>query len=427
MDEFNRVIGYDPIKNELRKLSDMFKNGKYYEALGATLPRGLILYGDPGLGKTLLADCFIKECGVRAYTVRATDGGVALADHITSVFREARENAPCIILLDDMDKYANEDVNHKDAKEYIAIQTGIDESREHEVFVIATVNNMRKLPDSLKRAGRFDKRIKIDTPFGKEAEDIVMHYLSTKKVSRSVELSDISKSMDYISCADIETIINNATVNAAHKRKSSIETEDIMTELLSREYGRPYRYEKTSTVSSMKAAVHEMGHLIVSEMVSPGSVGLISVLVTEKETKGYVHTCEVNRDEDSEILVCLAGKAAVEIVYPGEIAEGCSNDISEAIMNIRHNVLYNGSLGFALLDVNYHQAVDEYPSETIRLNTETIIRAELERYMLKAKKMLEINMDFLRNGAKELLEKGYLMYSDIQILKGKYSFTMNCF
>ena len=130
MNAFDKVIGYETIKNELRQICDMIHNKEVYEKLGAKLPKGILLYGEPGLGKSLMAKCFIEESGLKAYVVRRNKSNDDFIGEITDIFRKAKENAPSIVLLDDMDKFANEDSVHCDAEEYVAVQAGIDEVKE---------------------------------------------------------------------------------------------------------------------------------------------------------------------------------------------------------------------------------------------------------------------------------------------------------
>lgn len=175
MNEFDRVIGYDTIKNELMQIVDMVHNKERYEALGARMPSGVLLYGEPGLGKTLLAKCFMQASGLTAYTLTNNKGGDAFVNEITATFEKAKANAPSVIFLDDMDKFANDDERHCDAKEYVAVQAGIDSVKGCDVFVIATTNALRKLPDSLIRSGRFDRTIVIKAPTQEDAAKIIKY------------------------------------------------------------------------------------------------------------------------------------------------------------------------------------------------------------------------------------------------------------
>ena len=199
MSEFNKVIGYETIKQELAQICDMFHNKEVYEKLGAKLPRGLLLYGAPGLGKTLMAKCFIAESGLKAYTIRRNKGTDDFISEITDTFQMAKENAPSIVFLDDMDKFANEDEKHRDAEEYVAVQSAIDDARGSDVFVFATVNLINKLPHSLLRVGRFDRRIEVNPPSSRDACEIIKFYLKDKKVSEDVNLEDVANMIQYSS------------------------------------------------------------------------------------------------------------------------------------------------------------------------------------------------------------------------------------
>ncbi len=236
MSAFDKVVGYETIKNELLQICDMIRNREIYEKMGARLPQGVLLYGDPGLGKTLIAKSFIEESGLKSFVLRRDKGNDFVAG-ITEIFREAKENAPSIVFLDDMDKFANQDRNHRDAEEYVAVQAGIDEVKGCNVFILATANAIWKLPDSLVRSGRFDRKIEVKCPTDKDADKIVRYYLSGKKIADSIDMDDLSKMISYTSCAELETILNEAAISAAHARKSVIETEDLIGAVLKMQYG----------------------------------------------------------------------------------------------------------------------------------------------------------------------------------------------
>lgn len=136
MNSFDKVIGYKSIKRELLQICDMIRNRTIYEKMGARLPHGLLLYGDPGLGKSLLANCFMEECGLNTVTVRRDKGGDAFINSIAQAFAKAKEEAPSVLLLDDMDKFANEDSSRCDAPEYVAVQAGIDDVKETAVLPV---------------------------------------------------------------------------------------------------------------------------------------------------------------------------------------------------------------------------------------------------------------------------------------------------
>lgn len=412
MSAFDKVLGYETIKNELIQICDMLHNRNIYEDLGAKLPQGILLYGDPGLGKTLMAKCFIEESGLQAYTVRRNKGNDDFIGDITGTFAKAKENAPAIVFLDDMDKFANEDNDHRDAEEYVAVQSGIDEVKNHDVFVLATANEIRKLPRSLVRSGRFDRKIEVQCPTDKDATSIIEHYLSSKKVSSSVNMEDLAKMISYSSCAELETILNEAAISAAYKRKSNIEMDDLIKSVLRMQYDSPDNFTKTSAEDLKKIALHEAGHLVVCEVLEPNSVGLASLRSTGRDsTGGFIHRCKELTRRPYHVMVSLAGKAAVELYYSESCASGCQEDINRAFNAIRDGLSVNGTHGFGMIDVATHRFPET--SESMNSRNEAVTQAELERYMIKTKDILIKNRSFLEAATEALIEKETLLYSDI--------------
>ena len=421
MSAFDKVIGYETIKNELQQICDMIHNKERYEALGAKLPQGVLLYGDPGLGKTLMARSFIEESGLKAYTVRRNKGNDDFIGNITDTFEKAKDNAPCIVFLDDMDKFANEDSSHCDAEEYVAVQSGIDEVKNCNVLVLATANEMWKLPDSLVRSGRFDRKIEFECPTDKDAKDIIAYYLSDKKVSDDVNMEDLAKMMSYISCAELETILNEAAINSAYERKTSIEMTDLVKSVLRMEYESPDNHIKVSAEDLRKIALHEAGHLVVSEVLCEGSVGLASVRSSGRSsTGGFIHRCKYYTRRPYHILVSLAGKAAVELYYSETCASGCSEDIKRAFNLIREGMSENATCGFGMVNISTHEFKT---SENMNARNEAVTHAELERYMFKARDILLKNREFLEKATEALVAKETLLSSDIQAIRNSTTIT----
>lgn len=422
MSAFDRIIGYQTIKEELLQICDMIHNREIYENLGAKLPQGILLYGDPGLGKSLMAKSFITESGLPAYIVRRDKGSDDFIGKITDTFEKAKKNAPAIVLLDDMDKFANEDDRHIDAEEYVAVQAGIDEVKGCNVFVFATVNEIRKLPRSLIRSGRFDRKIEVNSPTDRDAEEIIKYYLAEKKVSDNVNMDDLVKMVSYGSCAELETILNEAAIGAAYARKEKIEMDDLVKSVLRMQYDALDNFTKKSSDALKEIALHEAGHLVVSEILTPGSVGLASLRTAGRDsTGGFIHRCMPVTRRAHHILISLAGKAAVELYYSGVCANGCQSDIRKAADNIRDAISESGTGGFGMIDVANHRFPES--SESFNSRNESVVHAELERYMFKTREILIKNRDFLEKAAQMLSEKETLLYSDIRKLRESIKIT----
>ena len=422
MSAFDKVIGYDSIKNELLQICDMIHNKEIYENMGAKLPQGILLYGDPGLGKTMMAKAFIEESGIPAYTVRRNKNSDGFIDEITGAFASAKGNAPAIVFLDDMDKFANEDNNHRDAEEYVAVQAAIDDAKGLDVFVLATVNDIDKLPRSLLRSGRFDSKIEFHNPVGPDAVKIITHYLNGKKISADVDMEDVSKMLGNSSCADLETVLNAAAISAACARKDCVGMDDLVEATLRMQYDAPDYSIRKSDEEIRKIAIHEAGHLVMSEVLDPGGVGLVSVRSTGRDSSGgFVSRCNEITTRRHDILISLASKAAVELYYAETCASGCQSDINRAVKRIRDGLINNATLGLGLVDVETRFSPST--SENLNARAEAVTHAELERYMLKARDILMKNREFLEKARDALIEKETLLYSDIRRIRESVKIT----
>lgn len=408
MSAFDKIIGYDTIKDELRQICDMVKNPALYKRLGAKLPRGVLLYGEPGLGKSLMVQCLVEECGINCITVRKNVGGDGFLDVIEQAFEQAKETAPCIVFFDDMDKFANEDRLHPDTEEYVAIQAGIDSVNGHEVYVFATVNDREKLPDSLCRPGRFDRKIEVEVPTEADAREIIKYYLSDKKLAAGVDMTDVEKMIRYSSCAELETILNEAAIHAGYERKPEIELSDLVQAVLRMQYDAPDDYSNVSEDELRRTAYHEAGHAVVCECLAAGSVGLASIRSTGRsDAGGFIHRCvDLNRRQD--VMVSLGGKAAVELHYSETCANGCQSDIARAVRMIRGGIRESGTHGLGMIAVN-----PRGDSESYEERLEPVIKAELEQAMFRTRNILIKNRALLERMAEELIAKETLLHSDI--------------
>ena len=415
MSAFDKVIGYESIKQELLKICDMVNHRDVYDKMGAKIPQGILLYGDPGLGKTLMGKCFIEETGLKAFTVRRSKSR-HFVETISKTFKEAKENAPSIVFLDDMDKFANEDEHHRDAEEYVAVQAGIEEVRDSDVVVFATVNSIWKLPNSLVRAGRFDIKMQVNKPNAEDIQKMVKHLMSRRNVSDRVCVDDFCKMLSYCSCAEIEKMINQAALYAAFDRVESIEMKHLCAAVLKMTYDAPDDVTIKSKNEIEKNAIHEAGHLVVAEVLCPNSIGFASLRSNGRNsTGGFIHMWKKVEDDEIDTMILLAGRAAGEMYYGKAGIEGSGRDISRAVDNIKGNLYSVGRYGLGLADPRM-RIEDEY-SDYYSSRAETVAQSELERYTLEVKEILLKNRMFLEKIQEALIEKETLLYSDIQKIK----------
>ena len=421
MNAFDKVIGYDTIKNELLQLCDMIHNRDIYENMGAKLPHGVILYGPSGIGKTLMAKCFIEASGLKSYTVRRNKSDDDFIKEILDTFEIAGKNSPSIVFLDDIDKYSDDDSMFSVTQEYAAVQTAIDDIGDSEVFVIATANELSKLPKSLIRSGRMDKIINIGTPNSKDARKIVEYYLSTKRISKDVNLEDVTKMIRYSSCAELESILNEAAISAAYRRKDCIEIDELVNAVLRQKYDAPDEQTELDEKTLRESAVHEAGHLVVSEVLEEESVGLVSITASGRNSRdGFTTQCKAFESGINNVLILLAGKAAAEMYSSESAAWGCNNDLERAYRIILEGMTESATHGLGLLD--YNAEVSNIPG-TMNVRLDTAVKLELERCMAKTRDILIKNRDFLDKAAEEIYAKKTLLFSDIRRIRESVKIT----
>lgn len=425
MKEFDAIIGYSAVKKELEQIADVLKNDVPYKRLGVTPPHGLLIHGEPGVGKTLMATALVKASGRKVFICRKDQPNGDFVKAIKNAFDQAASETPSIIFLDDMDKFSNGDERHPDAEEYVTVQSCIDEIRDKEVFVLATANNLRCLPRSLLRAGRFDRSIRIDAPHGEDAEQITAYYLSQKKFVSDVDVQTIARILDGRSCAELETVINEAGLYAGFERSDSITMKHFMkacmrilfdmpeSDLPTEDDCLPNLCDGDNILSQI--SYHEAGHAVVHELLFPGDVTLVSARGKGRHTGGFTscynnpHTHPVYRAK-GRIIASLGGMAATEQVY-GLHDCGASRDLDQAFESMRDLVVNDCICGFPL------HSGDCRDSEELIARQEQIVAAEVEKAYRKAKEILACNREFLDALAAELVKKSLLTAHDVQRIK----------
>lgn len=427
MEAFDKIIGYDEVKQELKQFGDILSNSEIYEKLGVTEPRGLLLYGKPGVGKTLMAEALIKSSGRHAYICRKNEPNGKFVETIKKTFAEAAENEPSIVFLDDMDKFTNGDEDHRDAEEYVMVQSCIDEVRGKRVFVLATANEIHCLPHSLLRAGRFDRKIKIMAPSGEDAANIIDHYLKRKTMVSDVDPTLLARLMKGSSCAALETVINEAGIYAGMERADSITMEHIVRACMkviyevsycSEEENRNCTGEEISFDKNLYRAYHEAGHAVVSEVLSPQSVTIVSVLGSlANQNSGFTVYYREGLEQDVyhmeiRIITSLAGMAAMEQRF-GIADTGASKDLDQAFEDCSYLVQDVCIRGTHLYAYGFRN------SQNVQSGQEHAIAQEIERYYQKAKQILALNRDFLDKTAEALRKKKVLLQDDIREIKSK--------
>ena len=410
MDKFDeKVIGYDSIKETLRQIADVLKRPEAYKEKGVSMPRGLLMESAPGLGKSLMASILMEESGRKSFVFRRINEGNTFLGEMKDIFDVAKEEAPSILLLEDLNLYVESSSPY--APEWACLQACIDETSDADIFVIATTNDTRYMPQSLLRPGRFDYILNLNPPVGKTAENIVSYYLRDKNLAKDVQISDIVKAMPQVSCATLETVMNLAAINSVYRDHAHVQKEDIIDALLKVVYNLRKADCEEDPQEHQMIAVHEAAHAVVGEVLHSGSIGIITIRGSHGAIggmeSGFAVYAKSEEEFQDEIIKTLAGKAGTALIY-GIMDIRAAADIKKADQLLDIWLCHFAGGGFSGVEPSENRL-----SEPRLSYNEAIKSAKLEELYRRAYKILYDNRDFLLAVQKELLEHETLLNSDL--------------
>lgn len=363
----------------------------------------------PGLGKSLMASILMEESGRKSFVFRRINEGNTFLGEMKDIFDVAKEEAPSILLLEDLNLYVES--NSPYAPEWACLQACIDETSDADIFVIATTNDTRYMPQSLLRPGRFDYILNLNPPLGKTAEDIVSYYLRDKNLAKDVQISDIVKAMPQVSCATLETVMNLAAINSVYRDHAHVQKEDIIDALLKVVYNLRKTDCEDDSQEHQMIAVHEAAHAVVGEVLHSGSIGIITIRGSHGAIGGMESGFAVYVKSEEEfqdgIIKTLAGKAGTALIY-GIMDIRAAADIKKADQLLDIWLCHFAGGGFSGVEPSENRL-----SEPRLSYNEAIKSAKLEELYRRAYKILYDNRDFLLAVQKELLEHETLLNSDL--------------
>ena len=336
------------------------------------------------------------------------------------VFEKAAAAAPSIVYLDDMDKFANADADHCNADEYVAVQSGIDSVKGKDVFVLATTNDLICLPSSLTRQGRFDRTVNVKLPNGEEAEKIIKHYLSGKRLADDICWDDVVMLMFDCTCAELESTLNEALLVSISNREEEVSRESFMEAYFETRIQAPFSdHGETAEAPAeerRRVAVHEAGHAAIYEIMVGRSISLATAFRRFDHRGGLCYCykptdCTQERWSEVRVLGALGGRAAIDLVY-GVADEGVRDDLERATVYLKNRIGFGVEYG-GLYAQDLHRPISS--SEMWR--QESLLEAALTRHYQRAKQILASNREFLDKLVDAITDNEYLISSDIQAIK----------
>ena len=429
---FDDVAGVDEEKEELEEIVEFLKNPRKFTEMGARIPKGVLLVGHPGTGKTLLAKAVAGEAGVPFYSISGSDFvemfvGVG-ASRVRDLFEEAKKKAPCIIFIDEIDAVGRQrgaglggghDEREQTLNQLLVEMDGF--SANEGVIVLAATNRPDILDKALLRPGRFDRQIVVSNPDVKAREQILEVHSRKKKLADDVDLKTIAKNTSGFSGADLENVLNEAALLAARRNLNEIGMQEVEDAMVKVTMGPEKRTRVRSEKEQKLVAFHEAGHAVVSRFLpTQDPVHQISI-VPRGMAGGYTmyrpteDKSFMSRTEMVENIVSLLGGRVAEQLVLNDISTGASNDIERATQIARSMVTKYGmserigtiTLGSSQEEVflgrDFAQA-KEYSEETANLIDEEV-KSIIDFAYKKAEEILKANMEKLTKVANVLLEK----------------------
>ena len=433
--KFDDVAGLEEEKHEMIEIVDFLKNPERFNKMGAKIPRGVLLCGQPGTGKTLIAKAIAGEANVPFISMSGSEfiemfAGLG-ASRVRKLFEKAKKIAPCIIFIDEIDAIGSrrntsggaESENNQTLNQLLVEMDGFD--TEETIIVLAATNRPEMLDKALLRPGRFDRRITIGLPDMRGREAILKIHAKDKQFANDVNLKSIAEDTAGFTGADLANILNEAAIIATINEHEAITNKDIEDAVKKVTVG----LEKQSRVISEKdkklTAYHEAGHAIVSSRLETQKGVKEVSIIPRGVAGGYTmyksdeDKCYISKTEMLEKMVALMGGRAAEKIVLNDISTGASNDI-EVATNIAKDMITKYGMSETLGPISINTDDDPYELQLLGEKFGDAIGAEvkilLDNAYSTAQKLIRENMDKLDKVAGALLEREVISAEEFQEL-----------
>lgn len=427
---FDDVAGQDEAKEALKEIVDFLNNPKKYSEIGAQMPKGALLVGPPGTGKTLLAKAVAGEAGVPFFSISGSEFVEMFvgrgAARVRDLFKQAREKAPCIVFIDEIDTIGKKrddggitgnDEREQTLNQLLAEMDGFDGSNG--VVILAATNRPDSLDKALLRPGRFDRRIPVELPDLAGREAILKVHAKKVKVSSTVDFKAIARATAGASGAELANIVNEAALLAVKDQRKEVAQKDLEEAVETVIAGYQRKGAVLPTKEKLIVSYHEIGHALVAAK-SKNSMPVQKITIIPRTSGALGYTMQVPEDESNlmskdeiltKIVTLTGGRAAEEIIF-NSITSGASNDIEQATKLARAMVARLGmsdTFGMTALETVSNQYLGGDASLACSNETATKIDEEVIQIIKdcyeQAKQILIDNKDKLHELAKYLYEK----------------------
>ncbi len=444
--DFSDVAGLEEAKVEVKEVVEFLKNPQKYTGLGGKIPKGVLLVGPPGTGKTLLAKAVAGEASVPFFSISGSDFvemfvGVG-ASRVRDLFKQAKEKAPCIIFIDEIDAIGrargkNPSMGANDEREntlnqLLAEMDGF--SNNIGIIIVAATNRADMLDKALLRAGRFDRQIHVDLPDLNERREIFQVHLKPLKIEKNLEVDFLAKQTPGFSGADIANVCNEAALIAARKDKKAVGKDDFL-DAIDRIIAGLEKRNKLITKSEKKAiAYHESGHAMVSWLLENASPLVKVTIVPRGKALGAAWYLPEERNLTTtdqmldEMSAALAGRAAEELMF-NKLSTGALNDLEKVTKQAYGMVAYFG-MSDKLGNLSYYDSTGQrdymftkpYSEKTAEL-IDKEVQEIVDNAYKRAYNILKEKKEQLDQLAKLLLEKELLFAEDLESILGERAAT----
>ena len=442
---FKDVAGLEEEKEDMAEIVDFLKNPKKYSALGARIPKGVLLEGPPGTGKTLLAKAVAGEAGVPFFSISGSDFvemfvGVG-ASRVRDLFDDAKKNAPCMVFIDEIDAVARRrgsglggghDEREQTLNQMLVEMDGFGTNEG--IIVLAATNRVDILDPAILRPGRFDRKIMVGRPDVKGREEILKVHVRNKPLADDVDLHEIARTTAGFAGADLENLMNESAISAAKQNRMFIKKEDVDKSFIKLGIGGEKKSRLVPEKERRITAYHEAGHAILFHLLSEvGPVHIVSIIPNGRGAGGYTMPLPENdnvfltkKKMLQDIQVSFGGRIAEELIFD-DITTGASQDIKQATQTAQAMVVKYGmseKVGLINYEVDSNEEVflgrdlghSRSYGEKVASAIDKEVRRIIDECYNEAKRIIEENINVLHKCAELLLEKERIERNEFEAL-----------